>query len=448
MAWNVLILGGGFGGFTAARKLERILPEASAKVTLVNDVNFLLYTPLLPGAAAGTLEPRHVVVPLREELHRTDLKLGHVVSGDPSAQTVRVRLFDSVESNLPYDQLIVALGSTSRTLPIPGLRDHAIGLKTLSEAITMRNRLVQTLEAAETTDDEAARRALLTYVVVGAGYAGVETVAELQDFAADVGRYYPRSRLHGLRFMLVEARDEIMPEVGASLAAFARSELRRRGIEIRTETTVERVSRDTVELSDGEIVPTRSLAWTAGVKPHPSVTNLGLPLDDDGRISTGPTCQVEGLPNVWAIGDAAGIPDPARPGSPSPPTAQHATRQAKVAARNVAASLGNEDAKLKRFRYRTLGVFVDMGRHQAVASTVGIKWRGFPAWFLARTYHLAMIPGAKRRLLLLIDWTVGLLFRRDSSELGQLGHPPELDDAGLEEVSAGGSGEEQAASRE
>jgi NADH dehydrogenase len=205
-----------------------------------------------------------------------------------------------------------------------------------------------------------------------------------------------------------------------------------------TSTTIERVSSQSVELSTGEVVPTRTVAWTAGVKPHPIVAQLGLPLDDGGRIRTDRFCQVEGFDDVWAIGDAAAIPDPARPGQPSPPTAQHALRQANTVARNVGAALGGGGRK-QPFTYKTLGVFVDMGRHQAVAETVGIKWRGFPAWFLARTYHLAMMPGWKRRLRLVTDWSVGLLFGRDASELGQLGHPPALGEEGLHEQSAGGT---------
>ncbi len=439
MAAKVLILGGGFAGFEAARRLERALPRGAAEITLVSDVNFMLYTPLLPGAIGGTLEPRHVVVPLREELGDTALLLGRVTGADPEARRVHVEPVDGTPVELAYDQLVVALGAASRVLPIPGLEEHAIGLKTLAEAIAIRNRLIQTLEAAEAQHDDAERRALLTYVVVGAGYAGVESLAELQDLAVDVAQYYPRSRLHGMRFVLVEQRDTIMPEVGESLAAFATDELRRRGIEIRTETTVERVAAGEVELSTGEVVPTRTLAWTAGVKPHPVVAELGLPLDDDGRLSTGATCQVEGHPAVWAIGDAAGIPDPARPGEPCPPTAQHAIRQARVAGDNVARALAG-DAARRRFSYKTLGLFVDMGRRQAVASTAGIKWRGFPAWLLSRSYHLAAMPGGKRRVRLLTDWTVGLFFDRDSSELGQLGDPPFLAPLGLEEQSVGGTG--------
>src|SRR5215210_3160249 len=439
MAWNVLILGGGFGGLTAARKLERLLPPASARVTLINDVNFMLYTPLLPGAAGGTLEPRHVVVPLREELHRTDLKLARVTGADPARREVTIATPDG-ETRLTYDQLVVTLGSTSRSMPIPGLKEHAMGLKTLAEAIALRNRLLWTLEYAESIEDDAVRDSLLSYVGVGAGYAGVEGIAELQDFAADVLDRYPRCRLHGLRFVIVEARDRLMPEISPGLADFAAAELRRRGIELRLGTTVERVSAESTELSTGEVIPARTVAWAAGVTPHPVVARLGLPLDGGGRIKVDRFCQVEGFDDVWAIGDAAAVPDPARPGQPSPPTCQHALRQGKTVAHNVAAALGDgHSGRKKPFTYKTLGVFVDMGRHQAVAETLGIKWRGFPAWFLARTYHLSQMPGLKRRLRLVTDWTVGLLFGRDSSELGQLGHPPALAMPGLSEQSAGGT---------
>jgi NADH dehydrogenase len=452
MAWNVLILGGGYGGLYTARKLERLLPPHSANITVVNDVNFMLYTPLLPGAAGGTLEPRHVVVPLREELRSTNIYLGHVLSADPVARTVDVRSADGREQTLDYDQLVVAIGSTSRTLPIPGLAEHAVGFKTLAEAIALRNRLIHALETAESVEDDETRSALLTFVVVGAGYAGLEGIAELQDLAADLVDMYPRSRLHGLRFVLVEARDRVMPEISAELAEAATGELRKRGIEVLTSTTIERVSATSVELSTGEVVPTRTVAWTAGVKPHPVVARLGLPLDGGGRLKADRYCQVEGFDNVWAVGDAAAIPDPARPGQPSPPTAQHALRQATTVARNVAAALGDPGSARKHaFTYKTLGVFVDMGRHRAVAETVGIKWRGFPAWFLARSYHLFMMPGFKRRLRLVTDWSVGLVFGRDASELGQLGHPPALGESGLHEQSAGGtapSGEAQGGEEE
>jgi NADH dehydrogenase len=425
MAWNVVILGGGFGGLYAARKLERALPPHAAKVTIVTDVNFMLYTPLLPGAGAGTLEPRHVVVPLREHLSRTDLLLGHVTGADPDERKISLITAEGQDRELRYDQLIVALGSISRTLPVPGLAEYGVGFKTLSDAIALRNQIIHTLERAESVEDEAQRRALLTYVFVGAGYAGLEGLAELQDFAADVVDLYPRARVDGLRFILVEARDRVMPEISADLAEFATAELRHRGIEVRTGTTVERISADSVELSDGEVVPCRTVAWTAGVRPAPVIEKMGLPLDAAGRIVVDRYCRVEGRDDVWAIGDAAAVPDPARPGQPTPPTCQHALRQGRTVAGNVASALGA--GRTKPFTYRTLGVFVDMGRQKAVAETVGIKWRGFPAWFLARTYHLMMMPGIKRQLRLVVDWTVDLMFGRDTSELGQLGHPPVLE---------------------
>ena len=438
VAWDVVIAGGGFGGLYAARTLERVLPKHSATITLVNDVNFMLYTPLLPGAAAGTLEPRHVVVPLREELRQTDLRLGRVIGAQPGENRLDVCTAEGRQEGIGYDQLVVALGAVSRTFPIPGLVEHAIGFKTLSEAIALRNRVILSLETAETTEDEAERAAYLSYVFVGAGYAGVEGLAELQDFAADVIDLYPRCRVHGMRWVLVEARDRIMPEIDPDLAEFAARELRGRGIEIRTGTTIEEVSERDVRLSTGELIATRTVAWTAGVRPHPVIARLGLPLTAAGRVEVDRFMQVRGHDNVWAIGDAAAVPDPANPGKPCPPTGQHSLRQGRDVAHNVAAALGT--GRARPFRYRTLGVFVDMGRHQAVASVLGVKLRGFLAWFLARTYHMLSMPGGKRRGRLIVDWTVELLFDRDASELGQVGHPPTLDDSGrLAEQSVGGT---------
>jgi NADH:ubiquinone reductase (H+-translocating) len=434
MAWHVVIAGGGFGGFYTARTLERALPRQSARITLVNDVNFMLYTPLLPGAAAGTLEPRHVVVPLREVLGETDLRIGSVVEANPAENLVRVQSLEGHEEELRYDHLVVALGSVSRTLPVPGLEQHGIGFKSLPEAIELRNRVIRTLEAAETLSSPADREAWLTYVFVGAGYAGLEGLAELQDFAADAIEFYPRCRMQGMRWILVEARDRVMPEISADLAEFAVRELRGRGIEIRTNTTLDELTGSTARLSDGETVRTRTCVWTAGVRPHPVVGRLGLPLDDGGRVRVDRTLRVPEHPNVWAIGDAAAAPDPAKKGqAPTPPTAQHAIRQGKRVGRNIAAVLGT--GRARPFTYKTKGVFVDMGQGEAVASTLGVKWRGRPAWLLARSYHLAMMPGFKRKSRLLIDWNVQLLFGRDLSELGGLGHPPTLS----EPTSAGGT---------
>ena len=440
MAWHIVIAGGGFGGFYAARTLEKVLMPQSAKVTLVNDVNFMLYTPLLPGTAAGTLEPRHVVVPLREELHRTDLRLGTVVSAEPERNSIQIRSQAGNVEDLVYDQLVLALGSVSRTLPVPGLEEHALGFKSLPDAIALRNRLIETLEAAETLEDARERVEWLTYVFVGAGYAGLEGLAELQDFAADIIELYPRCRTTGMRWVLVEARDRVMPEISPDLAAFATRELQSRGIEVRTSTTLEAVTDRTATLSGGLVLPCRTVAWTAGVKPPPVMARLGLPLTPQGRIVTDRAMRVPGHRNVWAIGDAAAVPDPASSdGAPSPPTAQHAIRQGRLVARNVAAELGT--GQVRPFRYKTKGVFVDMGQGEAVAETLGIKWRRRPAWWLARTYHLAMMPGTKRKARLLIDWNIQLLFGRDASELGRLGHPtlfmPEQPAAGDQHTAGG-----------
>ena len=427
MAFDVLILGGGFGGLYAARRLERRLPRHSARIVLVSENNFMLYTPLLPGAASGSLEPRHVVVPLREELEWADIRMATVTGADPVVSEVRVHTVDGRDEVLRYDQLVVALGSVPRLLPVPGLAEHGVGFLSLPDAIALRNRVLWHLEVAESLPDSEQRRSFLTFVFIGAGYAGLEGIAELQDYVADVIDRYPRCRMEGTRFILVEAQDRVMPEIPESLARFATRELRRRGIEIRTGTRLESADAESVALSTGERIAARTLCWTAGVKPAPVVSRLGLPLDErTGRIEVDATMRVRGVENAWAIGDAAAVPDPAkRRRGPCPPTAQHALRQGKVVADNVAAELSG--GRSRPFRYRTLGVFVDMGQHKAVATMLGVRLRGFPAWFAARTYHVASMPGVVRRLRLITDWTVGLMFGRASAELGQLGHPPSLD---------------------
>jgi NADH:quinone reductase (non-electrogenic) len=425
VANDVVIAGGGFGGLYAARRLERRLPRHSARITVVSDVNFLLYTPLLPGAAAGTLEPRHVVVPLREELEWAELLLGRVTGADPGINEIYVRTLDERDETLRYDQLIVGIGSVSRVLPVPGLAEHALGFKNLADAIALRNRALLNLEIAESLPDDASRRDYLTFVFVGAGYAGVEGFAELQDYVNDTLDQYPRCRVVGTRWVLVEARDRIMGEIPESLAEVAARELRRRGMEIRTGTTLESMDERSAGLSTGERLPTRLVCWTAGVRTPGVVKHLGLPLTRGDRIETDATMRVKGWDNVWAIGDAAAVPDPAkRRKAPAPQTCQHAIREGRRVGSNVAATLAGRSPR--PFRYRTLGVFVDLGRKKAVATILGVRLRGFPAWFAARTYHLAMMPGMARRVRLAIDWTVGLVFGRASAELGQLGHPPSL----------------------
>ncbi len=422
MAWNVVIAGGGFGGAMAARELERIMPRQSARLTLVNDTNFMLYTPFLPEAAAGTLEPRHVVTPLREILDRTNIRLGAIAGHDPAARTVELHGKYGQVDRLPYDQLLIALGSVSRVLPVPGLAEHAIGFKSLADAIWLRNHVIETLEEANATDDPAVRDRLLTYVFVGGGYAGLEALAELQDFAADAMASYPRARLHGMRWVLVEATGRVLPEIDIELAEYALRELRGRGIDIRLETTLEEVGPDTARLSSGETLPTRTVVWTAGVAPQPILRKLGLPLDERGRLPVDDHLRVRGMDSVWAIGDCAAAPDPR--GGLAPPTAQHAVRQGPVAARNIAAELGIGEAQ--PFAYRGNASFVNLGRYKAVGRIGSRTFRGFPAWWLARTYHMSQIPGTARKVRAVLDWTASLPFRRDLSEVGSIGHPKRL----------------------
>jgi NADH:ubiquinone reductase (H+-translocating) len=430
VAWNVVIAGGGFGGFFAARHLERCMPAHSTRITLVNDVNFLLYTPFLPEAAAGTLEPRHVVTPLRDVLKETHLRLGVITARDGARRTVTMRGEEGAEYELAYDQLVVAFGSVSRVLPIPGLEDHAVGFKTLADAIWLRNHVIECLELADATDDADAREELLGFVFVGGGYAGLEALAELQDFAAEAMKFYPRARLHGMRWVLLEATGRVLPEIDAELAERAMRELQARGIDIRLGTTLEQATAKSARLSTGETIPTRTLVWTAGVVPHPSNKLLDLPLDERGRIVVDEYLRVQGEEAVWALGDGAAVPDPAHPGRPCPPTGQHAIRQGKTVGRNVAAALGS--GSFEPFEYRSLGQFVNLGRYQAVASVAGAKLHGFPAWWLARTYHMSQIPGFMRKVRAVADWTIGLPFRRDIAEVGSIGHPRPLREGAYE----------------
>ena len=422
MAWNVVIAGGGFGGAAAARELERLMPKQSARLSLVNETNFSLYTPFLPEAAAGTLEPRHVVTPLREQLQRTYLRLGEIVGHNPEAKTVELRKKFGGSETIGYDQLLLALGSVSRTLPVPGLSEHAVGFKGLADAIYLRNHVVETLEEANATEDPARREKLLTYVFVGGGYAGLEALAELQDFAADAMESYPRARLYGMRWVLVEASNRVLPEIDLRLAEYALRELRGRGIDIRLETTLEEVSADSARLSNGEVLSTETVVWTAGVAPQPILKELSLPLDERGRVPVDRFLRVEGLDSVWAIGDCAAAPDPR--GGTCPPTAQHAVRQGPVAARNIAAELGIGTAE--PFDFKSYASFVNLGRYKAVGRIGERTFRGFPAWWLARSYHMSQIPGTARKVRAVLDWTAGLPFRRDVSEVGTIGHPKRL----------------------
>lgn len=445
---HVVIAGGGFGGLSAARSLEEGTPD-NVRITLVSDANFHLYTPLLPAVAGGGLEPSSIAVPLREELGRTDVRLGRVTGADPGASRILVEsptlgARPGREASRPgdqewiaYDQLVVALGSVSRPADIPGLAEHAIGFKTLSEAVALRNWLIRSLDTAEGLDDPAERAPYLTYVFVGAGFAGLEAIAELQAFAARALRSYPRCRFDGTRWMLVEAGTRVMPEVDPGLADYAVSKLEARGIEILTGARLVGVGQDRVQLSTGEEVPARTVVWTAGVRAHPAVAQLGLRIDERGRIATDADLRVQGQANVWAIGDAAAVANPIDGGNTyCPPTAEHATRQGTVVGENIAAAMRFEPAS--PYTYGSRGAFVDLGRRTAVARTYGLRWRGLPAWLLARAFHASRLPGRARKVGVLANWGLGALKGVEAADLSQLGHPGALLGT-LQDGSSGGT---------
>jgi NADH:ubiquinone reductase (H+-translocating) len=404
------VLGGGFAGSYVARLL------GSAGATIVSPENFMLYTPMLPEAASGTLEPRHVVVPLRVMCPRAELLLGKATALDEEARSVHVATED-VEVDVTYDQLVVALGAVPRSLPVPGLAEHALGFKSLADAIHLRNHVLRELEAAAANPDDSERH--LTFVFVGAGYAGVEGLAELSDLVRDALRYYPELRGVPQRWVLVDAAPSILPEIPTRLGEYAAAQLTKRGIDIRVSTTLDSVDEEGAVLSDGTRFESHTVVWTAGVKAHPLLAELGLPLDERGRILVGPTLQVEGRERVWALGDCARVPNEATPDHPDPPTCQHALRQARRLVKNM-------KGEAKPYRYRMLGQVATLGRYKGIADVLGLRLRGFLGWFVTRTYHLFQLPLPSRKLRVVLDWTVALFFRRDIAELSMLGHPERL----------------------
>ena len=406
------MLGGGFAGSYVARLLGK------RGATVVSPENYMLYTPNLPEAASGTLEPRHVVVPLRVMCPHAELVLGRATALDEEARALRVTT-DVGELELRYETLVLALGAITRTLPVPGLAEHGLGFKTLADAIHLRNHVLRRLEAAAALGDGAGRRRQLTFVFVGAGYAGVEALAELSDLVRDALRYYPELAGAEQRWVLVDAAPKILPEIPTRLGEYAARELARRGVDIRVSTTLERAEEGAAVLSDGSRLETDTLVWTAGVRPHPLLTELGLPLDERDRVLVDETLRVEGRERLWALGDCARVPNLATPGQADPPTCQHALRQARRLAKNLRGTP-------RPYRYRMLGQVATLGRHKGIADVLGLRLRGFPGWFVTRTYHLFQLPLVSRKLRVVTDWTVALIFRRDIAELGMLGHPPGL----------------------
>ena len=412
---GVLVAGGGFaGGYVARLRGKR-------GATIVSPENFMLFTPMLPEAASGTLEPRHTVVPLRQMCPHAELLLGRVTSIDEERQLAHVETPDSGSFDVHYEQLVLAVGSVSRTFPVPGLLEHGLGFKDIADAIHLRNRVLRELEAADADVDSAETMAHLGFVFVGAGYAGVEALAELSDLVTDALRWYPRLRGVSQRWVLVDAAPKILPEIPTRLGDYAARELARRGIEIHVSTTLSSFDGAEAVLSNGERIPAHILVWTAGVKGNPQLGEFGLPLDERGRVRVDPFLRVEGRERVWALGDCAAVPNQATPDHVDPPTSQHALRQSRRLAKNLT---GEPQA----YRYRMLGQVATLGRYKGIADVMGIRLRGFPGWFVTRSYHLYQLPLLSRKLRVVVDWTTSLFFRRDIAELSALGQPRRLGD--------------------
>lgn len=425
--FDVLVVGGGFGGAFAARRLEYHLGGRSERVLLVAPQNFFLFSPLLPEAASGTLEPRHSVIPLREFLPNTTILTGDVAELDANGKRAKVVDLNGDIHEVAFRSLVLSPGSVPTTLPVPGLVEHAVGFKTLSDAIWLRNRVLRQLEAADATDDLALRRELLTFTFVGGGYSGVEALAELESLTRDaLRRAYPRLRPADLRWVLIEATRTLLPGLDERLARYAERVLRRKGVELHLGTRLESCENGVVRLSDTTVAPfpSATIVWTAGQRPNDLARRSGLPVDDRGRIPVDPELRVHGVHETYAIGDAAAVPDPARPGEWCPPTAQHALRQGLTAADNVAAGFGI--GRPRPFTYRNKGLAVTLGRNQGVAQVYGYTFTGFLAWWMGRSYHLLMMPGTARKARIVSDWTISLFFPRDVSQLGALGHPTPL----------------------
>jgi NADH:ubiquinone reductase (H+-translocating) len=408
---GVLVLGGGFAGAYVARLL------GGRGATIVSPENFMLFTPLLPEAASGTLEPRHCVVPLRVMCPDADLLLGRVTSVDLAARTAHVQTDEGMQ-DVAWRELVIALGAVPRVAPVPGLAEHGLSFKSLADAINLRNHVLRELEAADAAGGDAERRRHLSFVFVGAGYAGVEALAELADLVDDASRYYPRLAGVPRRWVLVDVAPKILPEIPSRLGEYAARELTERGIEIHVGITVESVTADEVTLGNAVRIPTHTLVWTAGVAPHPLLRELGLPLDERGRVEVDELLRAQGHEHVWALGDCARVPNRMSE-HPDPPTSQHALRQARRLAKNIAGDLAP-------YSYRMLGQVATLGRYKGIADVLGLRLRGFPGWFVTRSYHLYQLPLLSRKLRVIADWTVSLLFRRDVVELGSLGHPEGL----------------------
>ncbi|GAB3207560.1 NAD(P)/FAD-dependent oxidoreductase [Marinactinospora thermotolerans] len=419
---HVLIVGGGYLGMYTAMRLQKKLGAGEARITVVDPNSYMTYQPFLPETAAGSISPRNVVVPLRKVLHRVKVLTGRVIRIDHAGRKVEFEPAVGEPREIAYDYLVMAAGAVSRTLPIPGLAEWGIGIKTVEEAAYLRNHVLEQLNIADSTDDPEIRRKALNFVFVGGGFAGAEAIAELEDLARDATRIYPSISVDDLHFYLIEAADKILPEVGPDVGAKALNQLRLRGIDVRLSTFLESAVDQHIKLSDGTEFDAGTLVWTAGVKPSPVVQASDLPLGPKGHIDTNEFLQVNGVENAFAGGDNAQVPDLDNPGRFYPPNAQNAVRQAPVLADNVIAAL--RGGKPKAYRHKNLGAVAGLGMHKGAAQLFGkIKLTGRLAWWAHRGYHLFAVPTFNRKFRVLSDWTLGFFLRRDFASLPEMGEP-------------------------
>ena len=408
---RIVILGGGFAGLHAAMHLDDTLArDPNIEITLVNRENFFLFTPMLHEVAASDLDLSNIVNPVRKLLKRVKFFAGEVESIDVERRSVTVSHgFDHHDHQLPYDQLVIGLGSITNFFNLPGLAEKALTMKSLGDAIHLRNHLIALLEEADTECSDDVRGPLLTFVVAGGGFAGVETIAGINDFMREAVRFYNNLREDMLRIVLVHPGDVILPELGPKLGRYTQQKLSERGVEILVKTRVTAVTEHGIQLSSGEMIKTEALIWTAGTSPNPVLMSLPC-MKDRGRLVVNEMLQVPGHEGIWALGDCAVVPDP-KTGRPHPPTAQHALRQGKTLAKNLIAAV--QDRPLTPFSFKTIGQLAAIGRRTGVANILGINFSGFIAWWLWRTIYLSKLPRFEKELRVALDWTLDLLFTKD-----------------------------------
>ncbi len=434
---KILILGGGFGGLYTALELEQAFgKDPTVDITLVNRENYFLFTPMLHEVAASDLDITTIVNPIRKMLRRTTFFDGEVTSIDLAQKRVGVThgIDASHPHELTYDHLVLALGSVTNFYAIPGLEARALTMRSLADAAYLRNRLIEHLEEADFECCAALREPLLTFVVAGGGFAGVETVAAINDFLRAALKFYPNLPEEMLRVVLVEFAPSILPELGPELGRYALEKLAERRVEFRLNTKVAGLSDRGVTLSDGDILPTKTLIWTAGTTPNPLLETLACG-KDRGRVAVNEYLEVPGHPGVWALGDCAAIPE-GKTGRHYPPTAQHALRQGKILGQNIAAAIAGR-AK-KPFVFFTIGQLAAIGRRTGVAKILGFKFSGFLAWWLWRSIYLSKLPRLEKKLRVTLDWTLDLVFSKDlvqfmslrADEKSQMSGHPRARDSG------------------